>query len=229
MCLLLLLITGLNLIGKPTFSGRLFSFFSQHPLSHNRDAIIGLIDRVFKLSHLRYHTRNLNIVINILLTNGYSLKFIFDIASRRLRSLINLSLREIIPLIMIPLIMVIIFHMFLLKVFPIFIVPYLSNLSSRISDITKSLNLNAACVGKNKLNIFIKLHKDRLNNSNHLNVVYKLSCNDCNASYVGQTGRQLLTRIKEHRANIRAPSDSFSLFRLIDLMDMNSIGKMFQF
>jgi len=32
-----------------------------------------------------------------------------------------------------------------------------------------------------------------------MNVVYKLNCVDCNASYVGQTCRLLKTRIAEHR------------------------------
>jgi len=35
------------------------------------------------------------------------------------------------------------------------------------------------------------------------NVVYKISCNNCDASYVGQMGRQLKTRITEHRNRIR--------------------------
>ena len=51
--------------------------------------------------------------------------------------------------------------------------------------------------------ITIKDQKDRcpyLFNKN--NVVYKINCRDCNASYVDQTGRQLKTRITEHRNNI---------------------------
>ena len=35
------------------------------------------------------------------------------------------------------------------------------------------------------------------------NVVYKISCNNCDASYIGQTGRQLKTRITEYRNHIR--------------------------
>ena len=34
-------------------------------------------------------------------------------------------------------------------------------------------------------------------------MVYKISCNNCDASYVGQTGKQLKTRITEHRNHIR--------------------------
>ncbi|KMQ83798.1 hypothetical protein RF55_19076 [Lasius niger] len=35
------------------------------------------------------------------------------------------------------------------------------------------------------------------------NIVYKISCNECNASYVGQTSRLLKTRINEHKNHIR--------------------------
>ena len=35
------------------------------------------------------------------------------------------------------------------------------------------------------------------------NVICKISCNNCDASYVGQTGRQLKIRITEHRNHIR--------------------------
>ena len=34
------------------------------------------------------------------------------------------------------------------------------------------------------------------------NVVHKIMCKDCDASYVGQSGRKLKTRIAEHRNHI---------------------------
>jgi hypothetical protein len=40
---------------------------------------------------------------------------------------------------------------------------------------------------------------------------YRIDCQDCDASYVGQTGRRLITRIKEHRANINRASSSHSV------------------
>jgi len=52
----------------------------------------------------------------------------------------------------------------------------------------------------NKLNKFIKAHKDRLPNSSKRNVIYRINSNDCDASYVGQTNRKL--QISEHQ-NIR--------------------------
>jgi len=41
--------------------------------------------------------------------------------------------------------------------------------------------------------------------------VYKVSCANCDASYVGQTKRQLATRIKEHRGDINKKSGTFSV------------------
>ena len=55
---------------------------------------------------------------------------------------------------------------------------------------------------KNKLNNIIKLVKDKTKTCDNVNVVYKINCKDCNASYVGQTGRRLNVRIKEHTKNI---------------------------
>jgi len=50
-----------------------------------------------------------------------------------------------------------------------------------------------------------------LPNSSQMNVVYKLNCMDCNASYVGQTGRLLKTRIAEHKNHINSKTTAHSL------------------
>jgi len=54
-----------------------------------------------------------------------------------------------------------------------------------------------------KLNNLIKRGKDVLLDADKTNVVYKLDCKNCNATYIGQTKRHLRTRIKEHSNNVK--------------------------
>lgn len=43
------------------------------------------------------------------------------------------------------------------------------------------------------------------------NVIYKIPCSDCNASYVDQIKRQLGTRLKKHRHNIKLDQSNHSV------------------
>jgi len=86
------------------------------------------------------------------------------------------------------------------------VIPYINNISELVaSTIDKSRHI----VGYRTLNNlggFVKVHKDKVETYANNNVVYKISCNDCEASYVGQTKRQLKTRVNEHFRNISSTS-----------------------
>ncbi|CAN0028770.1 unnamed protein product [Heterosigma akashiwo] len=45
------------------------------------------------------------------------------------------------------------------------------------------------------------------------NVVYKISCKQCEVSYVGQTKRTLATRVKEHSQSVDAAKTSLFVDR----------------
>jgi len=65
----------------------------------------------------------------------------------------------------------------------------------------------------NTLKRYIKqvFYKDVLEVLSHQDVVYKIKCNDCEATYIGQTKRQLKTRIHEHVIDINKKSGSLSV------------------
>ena len=65
---------------------------------------------------------------------------------------------------------------------------------------------------KNKLNNVIKLGKDGNQICDNACIVYKINCKDCNASYVGQTGRRLNVRIKEHAKRYTMKDENSSLY-----------------
>jgi len=70
--------------------------------------------------------------------------------------------------------------------------------------LSKILMSNCLFFGLNKLNKFIKGQENILLKFSNKNAVYKIPCKDCDASYVGQTGRKLGTRISEHRKYIKS-------------------------
>ena len=88
--------------------------------------------------------------------------------------------------------------------------PYIQDITE---SITKKLDNNYSfgyrCL--NKLNKFIKVQEDSIPLFDNSNIVYRLTCNNCDATYVGQSKRQLKTRIKEHRNNIKLAPDEHSV------------------
>ena len=65
---------------------------------------------------------------------------------------------------------------------------------------------------KNKLNNILKLGKDKTKIGDNVNVVYKINCKNCDASYVGQTRRRLDVRIKEHTRKYITQDNNSSLY-----------------
>jgi len=74
---------------KPTFSGRFLNFLSAHPLSQKRGTLISMIDRTLLLAHPRFHSRNLNFIIDTFISNNYPIYFIFNTINSRLKTLIK--------------------------------------------------------------------------------------------------------------------------------------------
>lgn len=193
---------------KKTFSGRFLSFYSKHPLCHKIGTIYNLVDRAILLSHPRFQQKNLEICIDLLLNNGYPLGLIFNKINVRLKKLINNKFKcthEEIPR----------DHTIATdesnnkKKFLTF--PYIKN----ISEITASIvDRNEFMIGYrclNKLGTFVKAHKDKNHQTSNNNVIYKIYCKDCDASYVGQTKRQLKTRLKEHMNNFKLDQSKHSV------------------
>jgi len=104
-----------------------------------------------------------------------------------------------------------------------FVIPYFGSCSEKFREVVGVSDMRVAYYGVNKLRNIIKAHKDPLPNLCKKNVVYKLNCNNCEAIYVGQTKRQLQTRIVEHRNHIKRNTSTHSVITDHSLT-MNLIG-----
>jgi len=93
----------------------------------------------------------------------------------------------------------------------VIVLPYVNSISKFIVaniDKTKA-TIGFRCL--NKLSQFIKVHKDKDLLLSKNNAVYKIFCNNCEASYVGQTKQQLKIRLKKHKNNIKQDQSRHSV------------------
>ncbi|NEV49182.1 hypothetical protein EUZ93_01500 [Wolbachia pipientis] len=72
---------------KPTYSGRLLQFNSNHPLEHKRGTIISQFDKILFLSHPDFHKKNITSLVDVLLKNYYPINFIFSTINNRLHAI----------------------------------------------------------------------------------------------------------------------------------------------
>jgi len=142
------------------------------------------------LAQPRFHSKNLNFIINTFISNDYPIDFIFNTINSRLKSLINKKTRIISKKIDNT-----------VEKIHWFTVPYFPNISEKCKCFIKSPNVKLSFYSLNKLENIIRAQKDHLDNYTRKNVVYKIVCKDCDATYVGQTKRKLITRVNEHRPN----------------------------
>ncbi|KYN10475.1 hypothetical protein ALC57_17384 [Trachymyrmex cornetzi] len=83
-----------------------------------------------------------------------------------------------------------------------FVVPFVHGITEKFNRLNNE-HVRVLFYSVNKLGEFIRVHKDPLPRDKKSKVVYKISCKSCDASYVGQTCRQLKSRITEHKNHIR--------------------------
>ncbi|EZA50408.1 UDP-glucuronosyltransferase 2C1 [Ooceraea biroi] len=89
--------------------------------------------------------------------------------------------------------------------------PFVKGLSDQVNRILKEYQINVLHSVNKKVDCVIKCGKDEMTNSNKTGVVYRINCVNCEACYVGQTGRHLATRISEHRKDINKCENNWSV------------------
>ena len=82
-------------------------------------------------------------------------------------------------------------------------IPYIKGTSETISRILQSYNIRVAHKPTTTLRQLLTNVKDRDEPNNRQGAVYKIKCSDCQASYIGETGRNLNTRPTEHKRATR--------------------------
>ena len=150
-----------------------------------------MVDKAFYISDKEFLDININKIRNIFLENNYPLKFINKHIHKRLIYLNNKPRNNCNEN----------------EVEHRISLPFVDKLSQNLGKILHKAGMQTVYKMNNKLNSqIIKRGKDILPKENIKGVFYQLNCNDCDAVDVGETKRQINTRIKEHENNIRLDS-----------------------
>ena len=80
-------------------------------------------------------------------------------------------------------------------------IPYIKGISEKISRILQPFNIRVAHKPNTTLRQLLTNVKDKDKNEprNRQGAVYKINCSDCHAPYIGETGRNLTTRLTEQK------------------------------
>ena len=175
-----------NWYNKPSNSGRLLNYFSNHPLHQKINIIMNLLKKNLNLSSSKFHSDNLSKIKLILYNNSYP-KFL-------VKKLINNFLEKNVSINTVNNISNNIVN---LKFFKF---PYIPGLSHSINNIIKKENqfklvfYNIKTVNK----LFTKI-KDKVPYNYNSNLIYKINCKDCDLGYIEQTKQYLHKRVYQHK------------------------------
>lgn len=181
---------------KSTNSGRYLHFNSNHPLKHKINLVLALKNRIEKISSNTYYYKNLKILYNTLLNNDYPPSFLKKLIFSTSTPVETKKSEEI-------------------KYVKL---QYIRRVTPLIDKLFRPFNMVIANYNKYTIGSIFSKVKDRTNNELLSDVVYSISCTQCNKSYVGQTSQRLKNRISQHKSDIRVKPKACALSQhVIDL------------
>uniref|UniRef100_A0A8D8LXS3 GIY-YIG domain-containing protein n=1 Tax=Cacopsylla melanoneura TaxID=428564 RepID=A0A8D8LXS3_9HEMI len=180
---------------KPTCSGRLLNYNSNQPYSYKINCAKNLINRTLTLSDSKFHDNLIPEIYSTLIDNNYPKNLIKKLIQNRNSNSTHQNISNNLPPI---------YYSF----------PYLGETSYKVEKTMKTLVPSIKFGHKSynplKSNFFSNL-KDSDKKDENSGIVYKLDCNDCNSSYIGESGQFLKKRMYQHKYDIKNEKTSTAL------------------
>jgi hypothetical protein len=170
---------------KDTDTGKFLNFASNNPIAHKISVVNSLTKRAMLLcSKKSYYIDELNYIHEQLITNGYTKSFIHKYTFRRNTNSIDNKETSV--------------------THKTVILPWSKGME-RISRVMRKHKIRIFYKCNNKLGQILKnqICKKPIKTNEPTNVVYKIPCSKCEATYIGETSRTLKIRKREHQNNLR--------------------------
>ena len=167
---------------KSTHTDQYLNFNSNHPLEHKRGVIRTLMNRAecIVTTQEELHKEKAHIT-KVLKVNGYPNWLLKE---RNPKHQVDLSSHQDRPT--------------RPRKYPV-VIPYIQGVSEQLRRIFKGHGIPTYFRPVNTLRQLLVHPKDKLDNERTVGPVYHISCEDCPASYIGETERSLKSRFQEHQ------------------------------
>lgn len=167
---------------KSIHSGRYLNYLSAVPFHQKVNVVKNIVSRVLNLTDKCYIKERLNVVEQLLLSNGYPLIFLKK-QMRECHFMIKNKVKNVPK------------TQFVAE--KVIKMSYVSGLSETLKKKLEPFGMQA--VFKNRpVGLFSRL-KAKVPTVKKSNVVYQINCKDCPGTYIGHTKRYLQDRIKSHK------------------------------
>lgn len=179
-----------NWYSKPSSSGRLLNYYSNHHIKHKIGTVKNLLHRSYHLSSTEYHKENINKIKLLLKMNNYPAAFTNRILNeyKPLKSQCETTAKSNNRY---------------------FKFPYIKGLSEKVSGCFKNKNINSdrkvqlSFYPINLVSTIFTNLKDKTPRELKSNLIYKINCRNCEKCYVGTTKQYLKNRIYQHSYDCR--------------------------
>ena len=167
---------------KPTHTDQYLAYDSHHPQSVKRGIVKCLYDRskhlITKPSVISHEKKHLS---SVLVSNGYPFSFVKNITKTKKRT----TTKEPAP-----------------EIKSTAVLPYVKGLSEALRRCLQQQGIRTVFRSDTTLRSHLVRPKDTVDPAKQDGVVYKIPC-ECGKVYIGETGRSIHERIKEHDRDIR--------------------------
>jgi len=175
---------------KPTHTDRYLHAKSHHHPAQKQSVISSLVHRAFSISQPDNINQELKHVKTALLQNGYSSSNIQKVINRHCHPRIPKKTPETNS------------HQITT------VLPYIHGVTDHIGRILRKKNIKTTFKPLNKISQILPSAKDA-RHALSCKGIYKIPC-DCGSVYIGETGRSIQTRIKEHQRYVKTRSSAHS-------------------
>ena len=176
---------------KPTAVESYVHYFSNHDVSIKRSVFISMFLRALRICDPEYHDEEIEKIFEIGKRLCYPFSFLEDCYVKTKRRFYNNIERN------------------KFQYQNVLTLPFRRELKPLV-NLLKELNINIIFKYSDTIKNMIIRNSPR--ETNHGGVYY-VPCKECNSGYIGQTGKLLDQRLKQHKYNIRTANESSALFR----------------